>query len=118
MRTRHAQFLILALAGALFTPMALAGPGHHARHHQGNSGIVIYFGSTHGSHVHSARSKPPSHSHYQQGYRQGYRDGFHAGSRHKQKHSNHRHERHVPTWKQRYAHVLPSNPHGKHHRHR
>lgn len=80
MKTRHAQLLALALAGALFAPAALADRGQHDHK---RSSVVIHLGTGHGSHLHATRSwKKPSHGqhhHHRHNYRQGYRDGYRAG---------------------------------------
>jgi hypothetical protein len=100
MKTRRLKLLALALTGCLFAPAALAGPGHHhSRSSHGGSGIVIYFGSSLGGHIHTARPKPPAQFRHHHGYRQGYRDGYHAGSHKHHKKPQHRHGHHAPAWK-------------------
>lgn len=114
MKTRFAQLLFLALAGTLFSAVALASQGNHARHHQGNSGGVIYFGSSHSGQFHAPQHKPPAYHQHNHGYRQGYRDGYRDGTHDSRRHSRHQHEQNIPTWKKRYADVLPSSPHRSH----
>lgn len=114
MKTRYAQLFFLALTGIMLAPTALAGHGNHARDHRFGSGIVIHLGPSHGGHFHAAHPKPPAHHQYQQGYRQGYRDGYHAGSHDHRRQSRHHNDRRIPTWRDRYADVLPSAPHRSH----